>query len=1101
MSRRIYCALFIFLAIATHSGSAAENQMTNDPALLGQYYRMICNHGAKTGKSMEYWMADYPAIHEAGCDGIYAYYNLLAEGEEPPPSRYMSRSVKSIAQRLGISPQEYVERSIRMAQTNNLDVWMCYWWPKIKPIDPNNRALVLEDIRRYTRQLSNYPHFRGFAYDEPAAGRSYSASTMSAFKVWLLRKYNPAQLRELGLGVLTNAATTIVGPAEEITVAEHPVLLEHYQRYLKQWLDRETVANGETGKHKEQPISSESFREWLMEEFSSEELLGMKLEAVLREDTKFILPKRGESAPTPEPKPGQGLDTILDELAQPEAPRKKVEPPKRQVLVIPANYEKNPVLYMEYEEFCWFQFNSLLAGMEAATREIRPDAITFPVFSFMSLMHMPLRSSLAHAGRTCGAISCDPYWDGAQETGFWAKIMRAQARGPSFLTIASGKYSRGPNRFARDLATGLVHSPAINIWAWDYARKFPAEYTKDMGKARPVPGNYEVMVKIFERIEKIRPYLVPSSSTARIALVYSERESMWDQGGLVAWPRQHGFVANCYGLHCAFAQMGLQYEPIFEELLDRAELDRYEVVILPCISYLRPESQAAIEGWVKAGGTLIAMGAIGIKDAWGRPTGKPSSIANLTGANCTPIKEMDSLALKDNSSSAVSARYNRMLTEFKLEPSTAQPAGFWNDGSVAITRNPVGRGTVVALGADKFGCCYLGWGGGRRFPIHKDFFPGVLDLLKQVILSGSEERQAAWPLQAVNVPPDVEVTVRSQPGRYVVHLLNYAAEPECVTNARVELRLPPDAGPSPAVFYPADLSRAEHAVTGSLVRVSVRDFDVHEAFVLQYDGRTPKTKPAKAGAMILPVLPPAKDRTIAYFGEYPGASVARELDIRVREYPVTFLDRPIDFDSFSRRHFMIACNLMSLSRTQLEHLTKYVQAGGILQLFEISGFSEDINGNYGRDRMTEGKFFKELTGGAEQSQKNVRRRCYYTNRVRLIGRHPILKSLSVNQWFDFSPGGDSPSARGQFNSSFFDPVPSEDVFIEADLYKYGEGNEYELPGKPYEIKPVVLLHAFGKGWVLWDTTYASVTASGAHHPEMKKLAVNFLLWARDFSPR
>jgi len=513
-------------------------------------------------------------------------------------------------------------------------------------------------------------------------------------------------------------------------------------------------------------------------------------------------------------------------------------------VVLPTDYASNPVLYMEFEEFVCERFISVLHGMDSALHEVKPDGLFCPVFSFMSLLHMPLRSSLALGGRACSAISVDFYADGAPDETFWAQLMRNQARGPSFLTVTAGKYNSGPSAFARDLANGMVHSQAINIWAWCYAASSPPDYAGAGTTRFYQPGNYAVLAKLFERIDRIKPYLVPSASTARIALMYSEHESMWDQAGTVAWPRGGGFVGNCYGLHGALAQLGMACEPVFEELITRAELDRYDVVIIPGVTYLRPETVAVLKSWVADGGALIAMGPVGSKDRWGRPMGV-SSIAGLTGVACRSVTGCNVLSFNGI------IPYRSDVSASVLDLAGAQAIGHWTNGAVAVAVNMVGRGRVMSVGAEKFGWCYDAVDYVRipryNIPSARRFRPEVLAALQGMIRVAANGRETDWLLQQIHTSPDVGVTVRAQPGRYVMHLINYGS----VTNAQVDLRLPPKTEGSLVAFYPADMSRAEMTVKGRDVCVTVRDFDVHEAVVIQYKGPFPLLKESCPGPVIL----------------------------------------------------------------------------------------------------------------------------------------------------------------------------------------------------------------------------------------------------------
>ncbi|MDD5679314.1 MAG: beta-galactosidase trimerization domain-containing protein [Kiritimatiellae bacterium] len=1074
---KVFAVVYIF-ALFPLQGAPAE-----EPTFDGTYFRMMFEHGSYYRNPRDKLLASYAEIAKIGCDGTLNSY-----GNE--------QMIALLAGFVGMTPEEYFKTTTGLLEENNLAFWPTFGWPKdANPADPADKDKIIASARAFAEKFAALPHFRGLAYDEPHAPDCNSEAFLAAFKAHLLKKYPPDQLQNMGLYALTNPAVNIISPAIVLTVSKNPKLSEAYRRFLQGRIGAQEVIEAAAGERASATeITADAFRQWLATRYSADELRKMGAAAAARSDTKLILPDNDDVKPAG---PGSGkppaqaaLDDLLTDIAETKKP---AVAPEAKHLVLPVQYDENPVFFMEYEEFVAHQFETLFADIESAVRTVKPGATTLPILSFMHILHAPFRASVARLGRACGAISVDPYWNGAQEEGFWAKLMRSQSRGPSCLTISAGLYGSGPDRFFRDLALCAVHSPAVHIWAWIYAWKERPDYCSAASAHQE--GNYDVTVTMFRRIGKVREYLAPSSSTAKIALVYSERDSMWDQAGTVVRPRKGGFVANCHGLHCAFAQLGIQYEPIFEQFITKEELKSFAVLILPGNSYLRPESVRAIEEWVQRGGALIALGDVGKKDRWGRAT-EESSLKQLLGLASVSATTGTVFQLNAGDDRKLKARYDSVLSAFSYTLATARELGSWSDGATSVAVNSVGKGRVYSVGAERLGICHLGWGGDKRYTVHKDFFPGILEFIDKIVLLAMGDRKGELVLQGLNRPKQTEVTVRSQPGRYVVHLINFVSQDAPVKSGQVTIRVPK--GTKPVVFYPEDLSRAEYVLDGQDVKITVRDFDVQEFIVVQYEGPAPKLKESCPGVFILPKTEKTTGRGIACFGKYPAEKTARGMNIAAEEYPLTFLDEPINFKDFSKKHFMISYALGFLNRKHLDNLSDYVRQGGVLHLFENSGLYEDMNGNYlcdynSGDRWANGALFEELTRARETYTRE-----YYLNRVRFTGKHPFLDNLPSGKWIEMNPKGRNGFYRSHYLSSFFNKASPEDIVVEADLYSYA-GKDYAMPGKPYEVKPVVLLHRHGKGWVLWDSTYSMITAKDSRGPEFGILAKNILEWARDAS--
>lgn len=1085
----------IGLAVSAAQGPPKESAPL-EPTLNGSYFRMICDHGCMYRTPIDQTFRSYAEMRKVGCDGAYNYQFLTARRS----------SLSRMCEPQGMSVEDYLARVAQLHQTHGLSFWATYHvgLPGVQDTTPESRQKLVRHFRESVRPLTELPHFRGVAYDEPWAWDNCPAENLVGFKRHLLAKYSSEQLRGLGLGVLTRTDAELLCPPIVLEVAKHAALSEEYNQFLSKKLMGQGLTADPPAETPARESPAEVFRRWMLKKHSRARLKELELGALARPDTTLVLPEDAakEKTPTQDEEADDDADPV-DTMVEPK--REPVrQPMPENVLVLPAKYGDNPVLFMEYEEFVGSRFESLLAEYEHTLRELKPDAVTFPVLSFMTILHKPLRSSVARLGRTCGAISVDFYADGAQEEGFWAKLMRNQARGPSFLTITAGKYGSGPQRFARDLALCSVHSPAVNIWCWLYAWKDTPTY--DPGAAAyHRQGNYEAMARIFERVSKAREYLAPSGSTAKIALVYSERESMWDQAGEVAWPRRvggycnyAGFVGHCYNLHCAFGQLGVQYEPIFEQFISPEELKPYSVLILPAVGYLRPTSVAAIKDWVRRGGALVVTGNVGHRDRWGR-VAEASVIRDLLGAVAERHEHAGAFSLSPDGSRNLEVRYDVTLPAVRYVCNTAKAIGRWQDGSVAAAVNEVGAGKVIFVGAEELACSYVGWGGvARRFAVGKAFFPGVTECLDRVLRMALGDAAEELPLQNISVPRAVEVTVRRQPARYIVHLINFRPQAAPIEDARVAIRIPE--GARPVVFYPEDMSRVQHRAEGRDVVVTVRAFDVHEVFVVQYDGESPKLGEARPGRFVFPRETYIRDqsRGVAYIGKYPGAATAREMRMPLREHPLPFLHTPIDYPKFSQDHCLIAVSPSTIAKKHVQHLADYVRQGGLVHLFSGAGAYEDINGNYREDdgqySNVRSSLFEQVTGPV--LNRRPKHRYTYINRVRFTRKHPIFEGLPVGQWIDLQPAEAGQEKQWWYRSQRFDvPRGAKDALVEAEVWSYNTA--LTIPGERQGVYPIVLLRGVGKGYVLWDTVNRdhAITCSGSLSPVFNKLAENVLKWA------
>ena len=157
--------------------------------------------------------------------------------------------------------------------------------------------------------------------------------------------------------------------------------------------------------------------------------------------------------------------------------------------------------------------------------------------------------------------------------------------------------------------------------------------------------------------------------------------------------------------------------PVSDAQLERNEqwLDNYKAVYLPLARYMTPEAAAKIEDYVRSGGTLVCGDADAFSsDLAGNDTS--ATQARILGIEPTGSADADRLILKvnlwdlepgttlplfsmkawDETTSPGMARAVRVVDK------DAEVLGTYPDGSPAIVRHQLGKGTVIAFAANPF---------------------------------------------------------------------------------------------------------------------------------------------------------------------------------------------------------------------------------------------------------------------------------------------------------------------------------------------------------------------------------------------------------------
>jgi hypothetical protein len=504
------------------------------------------------------------------------------------------------------------------------------------------------------------------------------------------------------------------------------------------------------------------------------------------------------------------------------------------------------VLWVEWQEFVQQNMAKFMGALDNALAAKRPNLAAYPVIQ-QWIAEVPQRGALRLNSAVIRGGTTDIYNTGNYETAFEIELMRADAKGNTGL-CAGTCYENNPHSYERDICIPLTHGTGIWVWNWWYQAPYrlPELWTRWAGWLDYTwrPGMWDVTVRTFQKIKKIEPYLVKTGSPSKIALLYSERTGIIDSAE-VPEKRVSGYDLTQYfynnmGWYHAMAQSHVQVDVRYTDSLTPERLSPYGVAILVDGRALSEKIVGILRAYVQAGGTLIATPQTTLTDAWG--SARPDKTYALTdvfgakfleekeGAKTLAVAESDPVLGDLKPSSVVT--YDARRTYDKVEPTTGKVLAKFDTGDPAIILNSVGKGRSTFITARKLGLAYEGaMYGGETKNHFKDYFPGVRELMTSLVANGLKAAGHELPLTA-DCDKNVEVVVRTQPKRFIVHLTNYTYRTP-VTGAVVSVRLPEHK--EVKVFYPVDNVPVEFKEQeGSLV-IPVRNFDVHEAVVVEWD--------------------------------------------------------------------------------------------------------------------------------------------------------------------------------------------------------------------------------------------------------------------------
>ena len=481
------------------------------------------------------------------------------------------------------------------------------------------------------------------------------------------------------------------------------------------------------------------------------------------------------------------------------------------------------VMWMELQQFKTYWFAHRLKAIEDYIHSRDPNKSLLVVIQ----QYLPTKPQYCSYVTTSAALDCiamDPYNSANVGEALLMDLLRSNSKGPNLLVVGTC-YDRTSARFAKDMSISFAHCGGLWNWCWVYMAKHRAPAGVTTGKWPPKyrgywkEGMYEAAQDIMGKMAVIEPFLVHTTTGANVGLVYSERTGIY-----CSLPKTANYYSNNLGVYQALQQLQIPAEALFAESMTAEKLEPFKCLILADAQILTDDECAVLADWCRQGGSLILLGATGTRDQWGRAHDDYGPLTELISVKRGETKTgAATWKLDDGADVKLGAKW----AYDAIEPTAdaAQAIGHFDNGDIAAVRSSFGKGQVVLLAGHNLGYSF----DGSKYikGMYKQYWPGFKENLRALAVEGVRNAGARLPVRAEDAPDNVEVALRKQGDRLVIHLLNYDNEgPVTGMSLIVADRAEQKA------FYPADGQAIATKESGRSLRIPVRDFEHHCCIVI-----------------------------------------------------------------------------------------------------------------------------------------------------------------------------------------------------------------------------------------------------------------------------
>ena len=285
---------------------------------------------------------------------------------------------------------------------------------------------------------------------------------------------------------------------------------------------------------------------------------------------------------------------------------------------LPLKEDWSDAAWLAFNEWRYRRIAAWIAHMHGAIHAAKPDAIFISAVQLMESLETirpggwDIDYWLEHQdvpSFECQRRNTAPWWPGIQ-----AKYLSSVAPDKPRWMTASYFYPwwrlyatpEAENRswIAQQFANG------VNTWL-----HINGGYSELFDRRSLAP-----MREVFARLARWEPYFDGAQSGAKVALVYS-RYTQDNYAGAQAHAK---YLDAVRGYYCALLEAHVPFDVISDKFIDAARLARYAVLVLPNMACVDDAGAAAIEAFVAAGGSMVATFDTGTRTREGNERAQPA---------------------------------------------------------------------------------------------------------------------------------------------------------------------------------------------------------------------------------------------------------------------------------------------------------------------------------------------------------------------------------------------------------------------------------------------------------------------------------------------
>jgi hypothetical protein len=381
---------------------------------------------------------------------------------------------------------------------------------------------------------------------------------------------------------------------------------------------------------------------------------------------------------------------------------------------------------------------------------------------------------------------------------------------PQGRTPALPAYPKTFDHLAQEGAAILASGGRWSVWMTPYPDDALPE------------AEHDVVARAAGFARERREWCLGADSAAYVAVLHSDATHRKTGNGLYD---PGPSLDRIRGAQQALQELHHPHDILNEDALTR-ELDRYRVVVLPEQVSLPLELDEPLTEWVRAGGILVAAGRVSPRINEDIPT---FALEEALGVQWTGRVQPEGFVHLDGAPMRIAAPV------YHVAPSGAEIVlPFLTSGHerrqeppdyAAVTRRAFGDGAAYYVAADLFTA------------YHRSQYPGLRRLLALVF----DRALSSAPL-ITSAPPTIEITLRRQPGRRILHFVNHSPGKSLAQNSAFIEAVPPsepfsvtlemEARPERVRLQPED-AEAEWSYSEGTLTAFVPSFHIHTALVVE----------------------------------------------------------------------------------------------------------------------------------------------------------------------------------------------------------------------------------------------------------------------------